>query len=396
MIIHSKMLQSLVEKIIKDIGYNINIIDVNGTIIASGSKERIGTFHKIGKEAAMLEKRIDITPENACLYEGVKEGINQPFYYNNQLVGVIGITGKPEKIEEFVNVVKSMIELMIDQEMLKSRLYHRQSNKVFFINLLLNLKTEEDYIEVMNWASQAKHNLEIPRAAILISVNNILEDTRFAQTGEEKEVMKMQIFKLIKSAALHNEEDISSYISLDRIVILKALFSQSLSDRMKEIERYIEEINGAIEKNYKKQLVIGIGSIYDDIKLIGKSFREAEFVLKNSASYKGGKSNINEELLSYFFSQIPEQMKEHFFNTYYQVLENKPELIETVIALSNCNMNILAASKLLFVHRNTVVLRFNRLKELLDLDPLKRREDRNRWDLLAVYLMEKSDKKIGY
>ncbi len=44
MLIHGDMLQKLVNKIIEDIGYNINIIDTDGIIIASGNPHRIGTF----------------------------------------------------------------------------------------------------------------------------------------------------------------------------------------------------------------------------------------------------------------------------------------------------------------------------------------------------------------
>ncbi len=62
MLIHGDMLQKLVNKIIDDIGYNINIIDTNGIIIASGNQQRIGSFHKIGKQASDEERRVDIYP----------------------------------------------------------------------------------------------------------------------------------------------------------------------------------------------------------------------------------------------------------------------------------------------------------------------------------------------
>lgn len=43
--------QSIVDKMMKDIPYNINIMDQAGTIIGSGNKERIGTLHHGAVEA---------------------------------------------------------------------------------------------------------------------------------------------------------------------------------------------------------------------------------------------------------------------------------------------------------------------------------------------------------
>lgn len=394
MIIHSEMLQSLVGKIIKDIGYNINIIDEEGIIVASGSLERIGTFHKIGKEAAMLEKRIDINHENTHLYDGVKEGINQPFYYNNKIAGVIGITGKPERIEEFVNVVKSMIELMIEQEVLKSKMYHRQSNKVFFLNLLMNLKTEEDYISVVNWANQSKYDLNKPRVAVLFSVKEILENQKTYHVGEDKEAVKVKILGLLKNTKDHNREDISSYITPDRIVVLKVVASNSIKDRNEEIERYVYEINEELKKWFEGELTVGIGSVYEEVQLFKESYSEAEYTLQKTIAYKRKEraSHIKNDLLSYFCSKLPEEMKHHFFNEYYQLISDKQELMDTVITLAKCNMNILSASQQLYVHRNTVIVRLNRLKELFDLDPFKNHEDKSMWDMLAIYLQEKNTK----
>lgn len=84
MFLDQKIFQQLAEKIIGDIGYNINIIDTDGIIIASGAKEWIGQYHAIGHKAALEERRIDIHQEEEGLYSGVKFGVNQPFYYKGK------------------------------------------------------------------------------------------------------------------------------------------------------------------------------------------------------------------------------------------------------------------------------------------------------------------------
>ena len=49
--------QNIVNKMMKDIPYNINIMDKTGVIIGSGNKERIGTLHH-GAVAAIKQKKI--------------------------------------------------------------------------------------------------------------------------------------------------------------------------------------------------------------------------------------------------------------------------------------------------------------------------------------------------
>ena len=43
--------QKYVNQLMEDVPYNINIIDQDGTIIASGDPDRIGDFHFSGKKA---------------------------------------------------------------------------------------------------------------------------------------------------------------------------------------------------------------------------------------------------------------------------------------------------------------------------------------------------------
>lgn len=52
---------------------------------------------------------------------------------------------------------------------------------------------------------------------------------------------------------------------------------------------------------------------------------------------------------------------------------------QIVVALARCNMNMLEASKKCFYHRNTIVNRIERIKEITGLDP------RNFFDLGELY-----------
>ncbi|GAA0178390.1 sugar diacid recognition domain-containing protein [Clostridium sediminicola] len=392
MILRGEMLQRLADEIIKDIGYNVNIIDEKGIIVASGSKDRVGTFHKIGKQAAELEKRIDIEIEDEEILKGVKTGINQPFYYNGKVIGVIGITGDPDQIDDFVKLVKSMIELMFEQEMLKQKMYYRQSNKVFFMNMLMNIKTNEDYLSVLRWGTKLGYDLNKPRIAIVLSLKEIMKNKRNTKMFEQKNIIEDNILNLIKKTKCYRREDILSYASMDEIILLKTIKNLHGMDIAEEVMQYAKDIKKNVEEKFKGNIYIGIGSYYKEIKKISKSYSEAEFVLNEILKYKQeGIGHIHDYVFDYFYSKISKESMEHFFENYYLKVKDRQALIKTIIVLTKSNMNIVSASKALFVHRNTVIFRLNKLKELLNLDPINNHKDRKFWDMLAIYI----DTKVG-
>lgn len=56
-----------------------------------------------------------------------------PFYYNHSIAGVIGITGSPIELENTAELVRMSTELMLEQQALKERIYHHQSQKKHFL-----------------------------------------------------------------------------------------------------------------------------------------------------------------------------------------------------------------------------------------------------------------------
>ncbi len=87
-----------VEKAMKMINLNVNVMDSQGKIIASGDKGRIGTLHEGAVLAINRKDIILVTKDDVKNLQGTKEGINIPIYCRGVLVGVLGITGNQEKI----------------------------------------------------------------------------------------------------------------------------------------------------------------------------------------------------------------------------------------------------------------------------------------------------------
>ena len=85
---------------VKDVcGHNINFISSEGKIIASTDSGRVGTFHEIGKQAAITEQLLEVTDDDS--FYGTHKGVNLPFFWQGECVAVIGISGDPDEVRKY-------------------------------------------------------------------------------------------------------------------------------------------------------------------------------------------------------------------------------------------------------------------------------------------------------
>ena len=139
--------QNIVNKMMKDIPYNINIMDKTGVIIGSGNKKRIGTLHHGAVEAIKQRKIVEIQKDE----EFVKKGINLPIELNGEIVGVVGISGEVKETRPFGNLVKSTVILLIEQSVALEKENLEKNLKQEFFNLI----TDPDTTYTKELAEQA-------------------------------------------------------------------------------------------------------------------------------------------------------------------------------------------------------------------------------------------------
>lgn len=114
-IVH-KLAQDIVDKTMKILGKNINIMDENGIIIGSGDKKRLNQFHEGAAKVIEENKKLEIYSKDINHLAGAKPGINLPIEHNNKVIGVVGITGEPNEVSPYGEVIKMTVEMMLQQE----------------------------------------------------------------------------------------------------------------------------------------------------------------------------------------------------------------------------------------------------------------------------------------
>ncbi len=95
--------------------YNVNVMDSQGLILGSGEPERINTRHE-GAQLVLANGRVvEIDAQTAIHLKGVQPGINLPLLLDQRLIGGLGITGEPEQLRTYAELVRMTAEMLVGQ-----------------------------------------------------------------------------------------------------------------------------------------------------------------------------------------------------------------------------------------------------------------------------------------
>ena len=103
-LIHISIAQSIVDITMSVLHVNVNIMDVNGTVIAAGDKSRIGTFHCAAAEVIATGQKKAVSAQEAATMDNVEPGATYPIVYKGEVIGALGMTGAPEYVDKFVEL----------------------------------------------------------------------------------------------------------------------------------------------------------------------------------------------------------------------------------------------------------------------------------------------------
>src|SRR5699024_3953889 len=138
----------------KKIDYNINIINDKGVIISSKDTSREGHFHEGGAKVVDIGKSLYVSAENVVNLKGTHTGINLPIVLQDKVIGVIGVTGNPEQLKEYKQIVTLTAKSIIHYYFLiKERMWKynaRESLITQILNEALNMKKINHKLSFLN------------------------------------------------------------------------------------------------------------------------------------------------------------------------------------------------------------------------------------------------------
>ncbi len=383
-----KLAQNIVDKTMSILEKNINIMDENGVIIGSGDRSRLNQFHEGAAQVIKEGKKLEIYSKDINHLVGAKPGINLPIEHNNKIIGVVGITGEPNEVSPFGEVIKMTVEMMLQQEFLLKELQLEQQARENFIHDLISGRIGNDPDLFITRGQIVGYDILIPRVALVMDIYQFektakqsLQTFKGLKEGEiYLQRLKNDVLKTIKGIFVDTPQEIVSYTGGDKFVVLKTIDLKD-SDEMvrKKIFRIGGKIKNIISQKIKFKVTIGIGEYHEGIQGLNKSFKEATQALDVGSRLLGAGDiyHIDNLGIERLLTEIKEESQQEFIEkTIYSPKNNKEKkinefLLETLQGFFDNNLSITQTAKTLFIHRNTLLYRLKRVKKITGLDPKK-------------------------
>ena len=207
---------------------------------------------------------------------------------------------------------------------------------------------------------------------------------------------------VIKARELHFNAEVSRVVLLVRIVsandvsaydVIQNLFPDKNKDFVFTISEtdivLVKEIKGAVDSKDLEKLArsivdtlggefytkaqVGIGSVIAGIKDLARSFREAQAALEVGKVFDTERLIVSYDNLGIarIIYQLPTTLCEQYLREVFKkgsIESLDHETLFTIQKFFENNLNVSETSRKLFVHRNTLVYRLEKIKKLTGLD----------------------------
>jgi carbohydrate diacid regulator len=358
----ARLAQEIVARTMKIIDSNVNVMDARGRIIGSGDRERIGEMHEGALLALSQARIVDIDEAVARYLHGVRPGINLPMRIDGEIVGVIGLTGEPESLRHYGELVCMTAEMMLEQ----ARLLHMLAqDSRLREELVLNLIRSDTLSPALNeWAQRLRIDLNQPRVVAVVEVDS-------GQLGVDSAMSELQQLQTLLTTP--ERDNLIAIVSLTEMVVLKPAFNSHGRFDAEDHRKRVALLQSRMKENGHLRMRIALGNFFTGPGSIARSYRTARTTMLV------GKQRMPEER-SYFYQDLVLPVLLDSLRGGWQAgelsrplaklkaMDNNGLLRRTLIAWFSHNVQPSATAKALYIHRNTLEYRLNRISELTGLN----------------------------
>lgn len=352
--ITAELAKPIGERLMSLLPYNINIMDERGRIVASGDEKRLGQQHDGAIQVLLTKKEVVLSEKDVAHLSGTKAGVNLPIAFEKQIIGVVGITGKPQEVYHYAHLVKMTIEVLLEQVNIRSQLHYRQNALRTWVTELVQ-QEPLNYSRLQSLAESLEIQTNQARTFILIQV---IQPTTF--TWDELEIQALQN---------HFQADvICSSIHSDLLFL-------ATPQEYKEFFPTIQRIVSSYQRR-QIELRIGVGKQQSNLSGYRSSYLQAKQSLYLQRILKVNHPIYIEDWgLLRLIDAIPIAIRKEFLATYLpKNLKMDENYWLTLQTFLESNLSVKDSCQKLHIHRNTLIYRLQRIHETLGLNP-RRFED---------------------
>lgn len=333
--ITNQILQSSIDDLKMITRVDLGLFDLNGeTVVATANMQKpeqevLTAFAESPADSQMIGNfhLLKVKEEQELVYILVAQGFGEDTY----MIGRIAAA----QIEKLVAAYKDKFD---------------RNN--FFQNLILdNLLL----VDVYNKAKKLHIETSVPRCVYLID------------TGEDMNQVVAELLKHIFSA---QNGDYITAVDEKSLVLIKAFDHGADAEAMMQVASTVTDmINTEVMINVR----VGFGTIVQELRNVSKSYKEARMALDvGKIFYSENNINSYDTLgIGRLIYQLPVSLCKMFIEEIFGdhiPEELDEETLQTVNKFFENNLNVSETSRQLFLHRNTLVYRIEKLQKSIGLD----------------------------
>ena len=345
--ISKTLAQQIVDTIHDVCQYHINFITTDGMIYASSDPSRIGTFHEIGKQVASTGKTIEVDSDNT--YFGTHKGINIPIYYHREMVAIVGISGDVHKVTRFAHLAERISHILLHEKELVAIHRSLDEKKLYVIQSLQSQGLDKNLYFLDCLHTFHLHPSDIFRV-VTIEVN-----TRYNLVNIS--LLEQDIQRFLASL----NESVFAYIYPNKFIAL--IRNQTFQSHFEKFTQFASENQNII------QLALGMARPLENIKEAWNSSTIALDAIRNT---KQTYALFDELSLEILLTGISSTHRLEFTKKLLKDLTKDD--IQFLHTYYDEDMSLQNTASRLYLHKNTVQQRLNRIQDKTGLNPRKFKE----------------------
>ena len=334
--ISNQILQSTIDGLKSITRKELSVVEKEGKVIATTEE------NMIGRQIDAVENFISSPAESQLIlgYQYFK------IYDNGVPEYVIQVKGEDESGYQIGKIAAFQIQSLLVA-------YKERYDKDNFIkNLLLdNLLL----VDIYNRAKKLHIDTEVRRVIFII------------ETKHEKDTNALDN---VRNLLGNRTRDFVTAVDEKNIIVVKEL---EPNDGHTELEKIAENMYTLLKEDGEEDVLIAYGTVVNDIKEVSKSYKEAKLALDVGKIFFSERSVIAYSALGIgrLIYQLPIPLCKMFIR---EIFEGKSpddfdeETLTTINKFFENNLNVSETSRQLYIHRNTLVYRLDKLQKSTGLD----------------------------
>ncbi len=332
----NRMFQSVIHQMKDAVGRMIGIIDKNDIIVACSDLQHIGEVRQ------GIREELSFKPEGVVsggvTYRAISNG-GKP----DMVIFVEGADKNAEQIASILAITLGNMKGLYDQK------YDKGS---FIKNVMLdNILPSDIYVK----SKELRFNTEERRVVLIL---------KFQSKSDQFP------FEVVQGMFPDRSHDYVINVGEQDVVLVKELGEAATLESVEQLAvNTIKTLNAESLTNVS----VGISSIVNNMKDLARAYKEARIALEVGKVFDTDRNPISYENLGIgrLIYQLPTTLCEIFLQEVFRKgsLDSlDQETLDTVKAFFENNLNVSETSRKLFVHRNTLVYRLEKIRKLTGLD----------------------------